>query len=544
MFDAAIGKSTGTTSEHLLIPTYDEFSLVPVQTSRGTVYKPRDQSVNKIQFDQVHLVKAEGNAVSTLLSNPQVMKYELKADYIPNPIQDHFFHFVFTIGTGDVKLAPLPRAFRSITIRNSRNEKIEEILPESTMYYYTAMNANRESSDRMLEQMNSNKYRHNMVNTTLSNGSSYDFYLHFHSFLNRNQIMLPTIKDKIIIELEPETITANWICSGLSSYITVTNADLYIIDSKLPNDKMDMYKQIAMKYPRTLTFETLQRNQTTETLTASTSRQIQLTALHGIYSGLLIGIRPTITTYYTENYASLGLDGTINLKTKSGDKIIYNSDLKGKFLQKPIATLNYNNKITKYSNMYYLSFADLPQEQFKGGNHGFLQFSGDELLEIIPSATNNAETAESVTFVASITPDGGYFQLTFGGSVSEPIIFNANAATINAAIAKMQAVKDANILVSSTAITVATLTLSISNLDHVYKKYGAAPSECGLNFGMINGMKSATATQYVYVTYAVGTTGVPRKGIFAASGSTCYVDVLGVRQNTITITGGEIMTYN
>ena len=136
------------------------------------------------------------------------------------------------------------------------------------------------------------------------------------------------------------------------------------------------------------------------------------------------------------------------------------------------ALANFGINVQDNRELIILPFCNNMVETMRGCVSGFFQFESTSKYNLfyMPDA---AATAEVFTLTPSGTPASGSFAISWGGYMTQPLAYNANAASIQSALAALPFfVKEGYAVTASGALsTTPTLTFSGNN-GSVYDKYG------------------------------------------------------------------------
>ena len=126
-----------------------------------------------------------------------------------------------------------------------------------------------------------------------------------------------------------------------------------------------------------------------------------------------------------------------------------------------MATQYIGSDLLNKRNMYLLAPGDFKQaltsESYSSSWITFTGSAGD-YLEVVPySRTNFVET-----ITLSLAPTVGTFKLQYGESITDPIAYNANAATISAALDLLKTIREDNLICTFSAALSAGTTPTIT----------------------------------------------------------------------------------
>lgn len=490
--------------KHSHIPI--EHSIIKDEKGRLVGHFERNQVLNLHQHEnlEIHTPKT---TFSTALAGQTV-----KID-IPNSagsyVDELILHLLLTNATGAMsQVCEAGYLFESIDIESDRGQIIQRIYDFDLQFANSNM-VSRDEFDEYATYLNTNKkYQNNLISTQIANLGTKDFYINLHSLFNQAKIYLPALNDKF-------TITLNFRQSGLTlisgASCTLTTCEFIVlsrkVDTNINNHLIDEYKK------RRHDFRLLTTQRFTDTLTMNASNKYtrKLSGITGLVSNLYFVIQDA-TTMTGATLTDFIKIATFELLDNNNRPIISSNpitDVENRYI---MSKRFFPGQLCQRKNVYFIPFAQFPVDVFQTAkNSGYYPFDGDQSLSITTNATGAAETAEVQTLSPTISttgvleePTGGSCCVRYKDSTSVPLAFNANAATILAAINNLQSVKDDNIVVSNGATiltTVGGLVLTISNLFEI-------PSANGGTFEICNSTLYDGVPNFLSTTCVITTTGV------------------------------------
>lgn len=178
---------------------------------------------------------------------------------------------------------------------------------------------------------------------------------------------------------------------------------------------------------------------TSETITASTEKTIDLSSVSGKIAGLILMIRSSTSNTSNGNYNFVGLGDpdqncTIDLKDPANKSLVgAGSPVDVNYLKNMIYPMHFDNDFFNKKNVYLLPFCESLKHAYAGKVNGFWQADGSaSKVAFTPSA---AGTKSVVTLtLATGTNDDGSVTLDFKGSRTSQLDWEANQATVDGAL--------------------------------------------------------------------------------------------------------------
>jgi hypothetical protein len=540
-YEKAKAQFKNTLMESFTTQKHDEFPTNYI----GGIGFDEDSGHNVQQQIEVVMLTPEHTATNTYKSLQNV-----QFDFIPSDFHGRILRSVLRLILQSSTAVDLNIGrMQNFVFRNSRGEIGENIGATKLYYFDGALEQDRDKANTILENMNTNdQYQIGMYSKKLTAATDYEYYIDFQNFLTASGFPIFALKngEKITLEIMPNNATSEWCVSGVYSNISVTKMELYLTVAVTPQEIKESYIQKYINEIHHFSYPNIIDYNVSETLTASTKKGIELSSLHGFYAGIYMGIRPTKTTYYSDNFAQMD-DCVIQLTDKTNNSIGNSNGLTVKQYRNMMMNSIIGKKLAKNSNIIIIPFSDNLDDILTGKNRGYRYLDGTDKAWLTPPATNNAETARVLTLktylettaVANVATNG-YVTYTYsslsGSSSTIALAFNETNANLDIWLNKL-AIKDNLIISTATGVDdAAGLICTISNLDQYYKKWGNVDTIQITATGCLH-----NATPAGVIAYTVETTaGSPRLGLFGASGGTYDILFGGIRMSKVVNNHGQI----
>ena len=202
------------------------------------------------------------------------------------------------------------------------------------------------------------------------------------------------------------------------------------------------------------------------TLSASSKYQFDLENLVGKCAFLSLAVRSSLsaTSKGIVNYVYLGSDSQIDLVSHTQKSLLCNgAPISGDLFLFDLARKYSPSDFTAWRSCYIIPFCDNPVNALMTGSiSGFVEFDKTrKYLNITPGA---AAVSEVQTLDVSATPTSGNYNLCFKGEITDSLAFNANAASIKAALENLEWFKRNNVTVTaSAALSTGDITLTFTD---------------------------------------------------------------------------------
>ena len=150
---------------------------------------------------------------------------------------------------------------------------------------------------------------------------------------------------------------------------------------------------------------------------------------------------------------------------------------------------------------------------------------GEEFLHITPGPAGTSEV-QTIT-LTNPANDGGYYQLAWGGDVTDSLVYNASVATMKAAFEALPSVKRAGLTVTFSGTAAATFTATF------------------LPYGPVNDLIRIIPTSLNDGGVAeIGSTAITTPGVRGFSAGTYQIDILGLCwSDMVMLPNGNIESY-
>lgn len=374
-----------------------------------------------------------------------------------------------TVANASVNLVPTPYWFRYIRVKNNATGEVLATFYNDTMLF------NILASMKTKDQYQCMAKLINMDPDVLYGQGpatpvgTWDFYLPLTgSFFDNSLLFLALLKNDLQFEFTPES--TGILASGTASNVTLANFQLIMSADRYQPDDFAKYAAMRYKDPYTCFYpDVVQRTQTSQTLTQAQQYLFDLTGLEGNVSHGFFLVRSTGVSNTNNgfmNLVSIGENsGTYDLQDQSG-KSVWGGGTPIRWTQarNQIWAEHFTNALTKYKAFHFFTFADSICKSMKGEMCGYYPFKSSEKMffAITPGPTYVNEV-HTITAAAGSNTQGQY-RISFRGELSNPLAYNANAATIKTAIEAMRnCLRDGITVTASAALGVSGGTLTIAS---------------------------------------------------------------------------------
>lgn len=130
-----------------------------------------------------------------------------------------------------------------------------------------------------------------------------------------------------------------------------------------------------------------------------------------------------------------------------------------KFIRNELGVHHFNSDFLANKAFYMVPFCESIRGAYEGQMNGYQQFSGERLQLALTLAAAPTQEVQTIT-VAAAAPNAGFYRFSFRGELSEPIAFNASAATMKSTFEALRSVASRNITVTFSAALSAGTSLT------------------------------------------------------------------------------------
>lgn len=382
---------------------------------------------------------AEGTVPSTF--NGKDVEFRPKHEQM-EMLDSHVFEFTLseTGGSNDVEVCPVQFFVKEIeSKKNNGNVKAVRTYPEANYFISCGGFTESKQSTTYKKQMGLNDEY--WTDGTIKAGSTRKFYLRFweseDEFINTY-----VKKDKGYTQI---TLTlADSVKSGGSG--TVGISDIRLISKEIripPKIRAGVDQPNRLQERRTLWWHEVR--ETAQVLTASTETEIDLNKIKGDCPFLLLAIRDqnySATNSTNHQFHALGDGALINVKSYDKELLSLGSDMPIEYLQHNIWSEHLDTAKFAGRNLYLIPFCRSVKLAIQGSKNGYHRFDGSRknVLHIKPGAAGTSQV--QTINLNNAANDGGYYQLSFKGDITDALAYNANAAAIKAALEALPSFKN------------------------------------------------------------------------------------------------------
>jgi len=391
---------------------------------------------------------------------------------IPQGVSDIIHHITLKIDitlSAPAQLVPVVNFFQKIelktpsgvTLRTWYNDSMMMSIGATTtnaMFLSLAKNLNIDTKDPTLYGMNAE----------LPAGS-YSFMLPLNSALWQEGLHWGAAKHDMVLYLTPDTT----IVAAGAGIPTCSNFALIIEGERLPPNMMEaLEKHSRMSAPAVLFCEPTPNYALNKPMQVG-QNLIDLSNLSGRVSFLQLLIRPAGHTNVGNGhwkYLNIGdnQSASIDVLNASSSSVMGGTPIPSKYIKNELWMHNFNNSHSACKSIYMIPHSTDIAGNFQGKFSGYREYIAgqkDQLQINCAAPINEVQTLTPST--ASL--DGGRFQFSFRGELSESLPFNATTAAMSAAIAKMRVFERNSVtavfskLISAAGPTTVTFTTPETN---------------------------------------------------------------------------------
>jgi hypothetical protein len=527
-------------------PILDQEGFTRQNADRGSVYFKRDQLGSNLERE-ILIQFVAPNVPATAI---QQQTANLPCDIIINrrsryKVDDCVLSFTVSVANAQVTLAPAPLCIDHIEIAGGGGSKlIQTIYGENLFYNLMSMSEEQLTGIANLIGITPDFYTSLNI---IPSGATKTFYVPLlGNIFAQSKMYLGGVNEDIRVRV----YFTMGVEAGTATNVTLTNCSVWLICKDLPEfqdqelEKFYLNNRLEFPFLNNTLFQISQ--------TFNTGTQYSLpnnNAIQGMCPFAIMSFRSSLsnTNAGRRTFTYLGDSGYWFIADATGVNLWSSTQLPPALTRFLLNSYNLPSKlIDKLPLIPILPGEPVPALQ-GNRNSGFYYFTGKEQFVIYPGS-NNAETAEVQTVATyynvgirtASTPTSGNYTLSYRGSTTTLLAYNASAATILAALQALDSVQRENLTlaVSAALSTSGSFTITISNMA------GRVPSQSGGVFVM-NMSDLSDGTHSLFGETAISTPGV--LGNYYGAGWTNGVYNMNIHASIwqrICIDRGEIVVYN
>lgn len=288
------------------------------------------------------------------------------------------------------------------------------------------------------------------------------------TFFDSMDLYFQNANADLVLDLYPDQ---SGVCiAGTNANVDCTGIFAEIDSDRLtPEDELFHQKAFADKVFTYRYVDPIQVNNFSKTLTAGSPLSVDLSTITGKITHLLAVVRATGATNVGNaymNYINLGDDhgttpATIDVVAPGSKSILGSgSPISTKLLRDYEYINHFGNSFGKYKSIYFIPLCECTMAAYKGQANGWLELPPGHSysLNITPGA---ALTQEVQTITCTQTNTAGAYRVSFRGEFTNPLAYNATAATIQTAVNGLRNCLRDNIVITASGPLSATATFTV-----------------------------------------------------------------------------------
>lgn len=392
------------------------------------VYRPAHQVGGVQGFQSIHTVSAK-SPPSNLFQGSNQYQFEIEPGNF-NICNDAWLEIKFTVTSSSARLAPTPLWIRQITFRNGQKD-VFETYGQALLTNTILLHSQSQLEGKVLRMMNMGDDYQPLPSYAVN--SSHVLYCPLNSsLLGFGKICFSELNGRLDMMIH----TQSPVVSG-SGVVTLTGMNL-LVNSDVPS-RAD-YSHIDHAYSNNILERRILQPQyllnSGQTLTAGSEYQLYLDSFSGRFSHFIVKIMASGATNANNglhDYISPGDGALIDFKDPTGQSIYgQGTSISYNFLKSFVWADHVLNNYATKKNLIPILFCHDLKRTYGGEIDGHIELrSLRNYISITPSA---AGTSCVQTLTLSGTSASGTYQLMFKGYLTDSLAYNANVATIKAAL--------------------------------------------------------------------------------------------------------------
>lgn len=296
-------------------------------------------------------------------------------------------------------------------------------------------------------------------NKPIKAGTYVDYYMNLPGcWIEIVKPFISGFKGDLLVRL----YTRNGVVASGSGTLSLSQLDLILEHDDLDDSDRNMHFNHFESNVIRHTYLDMINISESKTCTASTEVKFSLENLVGKCAFMLFGLRSSTssTSNAITNYADLGDTCLIDLLGPQNQKLLgHGVPLYAKEL-KSLLNHHFPGSLSKYKNVYIIPFASNAMKAFTQID-GYMYFHGENYNISLTFPGAPVSEVHTVTLTNPLN-DGGYYQLSYKGYVTDSIIFSANAATIKAALEALPSFIEEGLTATVSGPATSTFTITLN----------------------------------------------------------------------------------
>lgn len=373
-------------------------------------------------------------------------------------------------GSNPVTPVPVPYFFDRIEFwaDNGSGQEISRIYADNMYWNYNVYS--EEQGSILLKNINSSSKWEN--GKAIAAGKYEDYYLEMPgSWFEIVKPHIKSLKGDILCKL----YTRNGIIASGSGTIALSQLDLILEHEDL--DSSDSQLHTAEHEDKIFRHTYLDIVQVSEskTCTASTETKWSLENLNGKCAFLLFCLRsgssPAATSNGLTNYSDLTDLCQVDLLGPQNQKLLgHGTPLYAKEL-KSLMTKHFPGALGYYKNVYIIPFCSSAMQAFTGTKDGYFYFNGENYNLSLTFPGAGTQEVQTIT-LTNPANDGGYYQLSYKGYLTNSLAYNTSAANMKAALDALPSMIEDGLTSTFSGTAEATFTITFSPAKQVAYQNG------------------------------------------------------------------------
>lgn len=353
-----------------------------------------------------------------------------------------------TGGSNSVQVPPVQFFSSSIEVRvNDGTQLVNTLYPEVEHFAACCLVDKQEQGPRFFDDNNMSSSYYLGSDSTIPASGKRVFYQRIRTSVFTH--LKPYVKSmgytEFRIRCQPIVVSG----SGTAS---LSNLQMLVEEERLTDEEEKMAVAVSMSNKSEFQYlDWMRVSATTQTLTAATEYSFDLSSIGSKdVPFILLAIRAdnyTNSSGGTLKFLSLGsnntaTEATVNLADPTGRKLLDNGtgDIDYEFLKNQIWNEHFSSDFNS-RNLHLIPFCASVKDAFKGIKNGYIHFTPDKwTLRLRPSTAGTA-CVQTLTCVNPAN-DGGFYKLAYKGDLTDPLAFDATAATMKTAFEALPAAQN------------------------------------------------------------------------------------------------------
>lgn len=362
-----------------------------------------------------------------------------------------------TSGTNYVRVVPSPYFFDRIEFwaEGGSGDQIS-VRYADPMYWLYNVYSDEQNSNLLAEAGSSIKWENN---TAIPPSSHVDYYLELPgSFIEIVKPYIEGFKGDLICRL----YTRNGIIASGTGTVELSQLDIILEQDDIGDTDQNAHNEMFRNNILRTTFLDMIQVSETKTCTAGAETKFTLENLVGKCAFMMFCLRSSTSvvnnaiTNYTDitDMCQIDLLGPQNQKLLAKGTPIYGQVLKT-WMNK-----HFPGSLTRYKNVYIIPFTHSAMKSFTHID-GYMYFHGENYNLSLTFPTSGVNEIQTIT-LTNPGNDGGHYQLSYKGYVTDCLSYSSNTAAIKSALEALPSMVQDGLTVTASGAATSTFTLTFS----------------------------------------------------------------------------------